>query len=203
MPYSREQVITAALNTLRSEGVMTSSEDSTEARFASNKLDMLIDSFLTENEWVCATTATALIRNEATSPYTLLPYTFDRPSSCLELLNIVDQGNPFDVPDHSYKAGRNDRGYKPEGNYIYYSEDTLTMRYIKKIDVPYMREYMIYPLVILLASELAYGITNSANYGDLLFTRYRKILLPEATAKNAREIEDVYAEGQALKNRIR
>lgn len=204
MAYSKTQIVTAALNTLRNEGIMSLTEDSMEARHANNKIDMLIDYFLSLGEWQCASRTTTLAQREETSPFTDLGYVYDLPADMIRPMSIINEGNPYDVSDQYYGRANNppEYSYIIEGNLLYYAYDSCVMKYVRSIDVGAMRKYMIFPLTLFVASELAYDIANSANYGEILKARFEKALA-EARETNNLEMSNYYRVGQAHTGRTR
>ena len=202
--YSDTQLISAALNTLREEGITDISVDSSAARHVKNKFNMLIDAFLTSVYWQCATKTANLVRREAESPYDILPYVFTYPADALLPISVIVDGNPYDLSDQYYGRPKSSLRQAPiiEGNLVYHSESTCTLRYLRRIPVSQMRNYMIYPLQLFIASDIAYGVANTASFGDVLLKRYERELA-KAEEKNNKEINERYRVGESLKGRSR
>ena len=204
MAYSKTQIVTAALNTLRSEGILSLTEDSIEARYANNKIEMLIDFFLATTDWQCASRTVTLVQREDTSPFADLEYVYDIPPDMIRPISVIKEGNPYNISDQYYGRvhNSNDQSYIIEGSLLYYAYDSCVIKYLKTIETGNMRKYMIYPLTLFVAAELAYGIANSANYGDLLMKRFEKSL-SEARESNNLEMSNYYRIGRTTTGRTR
>jgi hypothetical protein len=203
MAANKTTVITAALHTLRSEGITSDTEDSPEARFADSRFDMMVDAFLTETDWCCAKKTMQLTRDADTvSPFEDLEYVFDLPADCLKPRSIIINGAAFNTSDQYYGKVNNalEQSYIIEGTKLFYSEDECVLSYTQQIDISKFRGYMVFAFTLYLASELAYGIANSMNAGNIIRDRYLKESR-KAEASNNAEQSTYYRIGQALRGR--
>ncbi|QDP57960.1 MAG: hypothetical protein Unbinned2189contig1000_45 [Prokaryotic dsDNA virus sp.] len=165
-------ICNSALNLIGASNILDLTEDSKSARICNQRYAFVRDATFRSHPWNC------LLRRATLAPDTETPaFDFSKQFSlpndpyCLRVLQLQDQ----------------DLVYKIEGRKILVNSDEVKVLYVARVEDP--NEYdqlLVETIVARLASDIAYGLVNSASLMVQLNTMY-KAKLVEARFVDANE----------------
>jgi len=179
---SKVKIINKALTYLGANRITSLSDDTLEAKSASNTYEDSLRSVLAECGWKFAmkrTLLNKLDKEPAWNDRGMKNY-FQLPSDLIEIFGVMNEDAIWEREEKTIISNQSNFGIK----YVYYCDDTTLYP-----------PYFIDAFAIKLAADMCYEITNSEAKTEALLELYKGEFLPIARTKNARnasrqQIED-------------
>jgi len=176
MAVSKTSICNAALTKIGGNLITSIDDDSVEARLCKERFDQVLDMLLEDHEWNFAMVRASLALLSSTPDWGY-DYEFQLPSNpyCLRVVEVED-----------------DYEYKIEGRKLLSDEDTINIKYVKRIDdLTELSPEFIESLTYSLAMELDYYINGSLGMKQMLdqefMVVYRKAKTRDANQGTPKE----------------
>ncbi len=171
---SKVIICNKALNLIRAKRISALTDDSINARLCNNIYDLTLESILMEHPWSFAQKRATLAVVDETPAFTddFMTIVYQKPS---DLLRVNFTNNRAAI-------------FKIEGNKILSDTSDLAIKYTFINDNP--QEYnsdFVTAFAYLLASEMAFSITNSRSLAEDITKLYESIKLPSAMAADSQQ----------------
>lgn len=171
MASSAVDICNSALVKVGAARIISLSDDSEGARLCNEQYEKIRDEMLRGHPWNFATARVELAA-VAEEPEFEYDFKFLLPADCLRVL-----GTDLDTSSD----------FKIEGRYILSYEDTIKIKYIKKVtNVGEMDTTFAEALALNIAQDICYTLSGSAALAELLYRKY-EAKLREARSYDAQE----------------
>jgi hypothetical protein len=170
---SQIQIVNMALHQLGTARITSMSDDSDEARVATDIWDICRDSVLVDHNWNFATRR-ATLAELSTTPDFGYDHQFVLPTDCLRVLGMPGADS---IAEYKYRVETVLVGAQ-QYRVLLTDETTCEIEYIAKItDTTLFHPKFVDALAARLASEMAMKITESRNKEKLAWEKYKMILV--------------------------
>lgn len=171
---SKVTIVNKALTYLGANRITSLTDDTLEAKSASNMYEDSLRSILSECGWKFATKRVLLnkLDEEPAWQENGMANYFQLPSDCVEIFGVMNEEAVWEREAKKIIANQSEFGIK----YVYFCDDTTLYP-----------SYFIDAFAIKLAADMCYEITNSEAKTEALLELYKGEFLPMARTKNARE----------------
>lgn len=171
---SKVIICNKALNLIRAKRISALTDDTIEARLCNDIYPLTLETILMEHPWSFAQKRADLAVVDETPEFTddLMTIVYQKPSDALRI-NFVNN-----------RSAR----FKLEGNKILSDTSDLAVKYTYLNDIPqqYNSDF-ITAFAYLLASEMAFVITNSRSLAEDMVKMYEGIKLPKAQVADSQQ----------------
>lgn len=173
MAVTQVSIANRALVLLGADRISSITQDTRAAVLVNAIYDHVRDVVSVAHPWNCLIKRVTLAPN-ATTPDFGYDYQYDVPSDCLRILIVNQSGNPDNVNDVDWVVESNGSG---SGQAILCDETTLNVLYIQRNTDESSWSYPFTEAFIYrLASELAYGLTQSLPLRQEMFTQFQRVI---------------------------